>query len=739
MATTEHVALALEMCQMNDGQVTSARVVMPSWHSSASRGGAQRRFLNGRRNMRSARLLLLLLRLLPSLGPAPVATETATETTRLTGVFGSFVSPRFPAPYPDETRRRWELAVPVGFRVGLYFSHFHLESCDGCQCDHVKVEAGDGSKDGSGGVALLGLFCGGGGREAESESAPGAEALLSPADTLSVTFSSDFSNPEDFGGFVAHYHAVDVDECADGDEEEDAACDHLCHNYVGGFYCSCRRGYLLHADNRTCKAECGGRTFSQREGWLSSPHFPRPYPKSSHCSYLIRVAEGLRLRLRFDPAFDVEDHPEAACPYDYVKIETASGELGPFCGRGSPGLVSVDANAVVVVFHSDHWGNGNTGWRLTYTSEGHPPAAPDLRSGERRVGTPGPLSFPEASHAAAVDCGAPSAVDGARATFAGRDNSTRLGAVVRYVCDDARRQTGPEDGEYRCGPDGLWVHLTAGTRLPSCEPACGRPSQPLAARGKRVVGGRAAQAGNFPWQVLLSVEDSGRVPPERRFGSGALLSDAWVLSAAHVLSARRRGAVAVPVDPRHVKVLAGALDRRTEGGLSAARVLLHPNFRPADFDNDIALVRLAVKVELGAAVRPICLPSPQGDDPAAPPDTLGAVAGWGAAGPEGAPDLLRFARLPVVAQDECRGSYAAGGYNVTDNMFCAGFRQGGSDTCPGDSGGAFAVADPATGRWAALGLVSWAGPEECGARRVYGVYTRVDRYLDWIRRCQKAD
>ncbi|XP_077466854.1 mannan-binding lectin serine protease 1 isoform X2 [Stigmatopora argus] len=660
---------------------------------------------NGRRNMRSPCLLmLLLLRLLPSLGPAPTA--TATETTRLTGVFGSLASPRFPAPYPDDTPRRWELAVPVGFRVRLYFSHFDLEPCDSCQCDHVRVEAGDGS----GGVALLGLFCGG--REAESESAPGAEALLSPADALVVTFSSDFSNPEEFSGFVAHFHAVDVDECADGDVEEDAACDHLCHNYAGGFYCSCRRGYLLHADNRTCKAECGGRTFSERAGWLSSPHFPSPYPKSSHCSDFIRVPEGLKLRLRFDPAFDVEDHPEAVCPYDYVKIRTASGELGPFCGRRSPGLVPVDANAVVVVFHSDHLGE-NTGWRLTYTSE-------------------------EAPHAA-VDCGAPTAVDGARATFVGRDNSTRFGAVVRYVCDDARRQIGPGDGEYRCGPDGLWVHLTAGTQLPSCEPACGRPSRPLAARVKRVVGGRAAEAGNFPWQVLLSVEDSGRVPPERRFGSGALLSDAWVLSAAHVLSARRRGAVAVPVDPRHVKVLAGTLDRRTEGGVSAARVLLHPDFRPADFDNDIALVRLSVRVELGAAARPICLPPPQGDAPAAPPDTLGAVAGWGAAGTEGAPDLLRFARLPVVAQDECRASYAGGGYNVTDNMFCAGFRQGGRDTCPGDSGGAFAVPDPATGRWAALGLVSWAGPEECGARRVYGVYTRVDRYLDWIRRCQEAD
>ncbi|XP_057695061.1 mannan-binding lectin serine protease 1 isoform X1 [Corythoichthys intestinalis] len=716
-------------------------------------------------------LLLLLLLLLPLPGPTST-TRLSAPSARLTELFGSFRSPAFPAAYPDETRRRWDVAVPVGFRVRLYFSHFDLEPSDSCQCDYVKVEAEDGS---GGGASLLGVFCGG--RARDPESAPGEDALLSPANALSVTFSSDFSNEEEFGGFVAHYSAVDVDECA---EDEEAACDHLCHNYAGGFYCSCRRGYLLHGDNRTCKgqsAECHGAVYREPAGSLSSPDFPSPYPKSSDCSYVIRAPAGRKLRLRFDDAFDVEDHPEAACPYDYVEIQTATGELGPFCGRRSPGLIRIDADAVVVSFHSDHLGE-NTGWRMTYTSEetgsvctpptnvtASPPASRFSSGDVVRVRcSPGSEFVKDGERVAGgelelrcrrdgtwdtalpvcqtVDCGTPPNVDGARAAFGDRHNSTRFGAVVRYVCDDAYRQIRPEDGEYFCGPDGLWVNRAAGAELPTCEPACGRPSRPLAARAKRVVGGRAAEPGNFPWQVLLSVEDSSRVPSERRFGSGALLSDAWVLSAAHVLSSRRRRVGAVPVDPRHVKVLAGVVDKREAGGLSVTRVVLHPDFRPSDFDNDIALVRLSVRVALAAAVRPICLPPPQqGDAPAAPPDTLGAVAGWGASGTAAASDLLRFARLPVVPQDECRASYAArpgGGYNVTDNMFCAGFYEGGRDTCPGDSGGAFAVPDPVTGRWAALGLVSWAGPEECGARRVYGVYTRVDRYLEWIRRCQNA-
>lgn len=43
-----------------------------------------------------------------------------------------------------------------------------------------------------------------------------------------------------------------MDECQEKSDEE-LACDHYCHNYIGGYYCSCRFGYILHSDNRTCK------------------------------------------------------------------------------------------------------------------------------------------------------------------------------------------------------------------------------------------------------------------------------------------------------------------------------------------------------------------------------------------------------------------------------------------------------------------------------------------------------
>lgn len=68
------------------------------------------------------------------------------------------------------------------------------------------------------------------------------------------------------------------------------------------------------------------------------------------------------------------------------------------------------------------------------------------------------------------------------------------------------------------------------------------------------MGGRGAGPGLFPWQVLLSVEDRSRIPEDHWFGSGALLTPRWVLTAAHVLLSQRRDASVVPVAPQHVQV-----------------------------------------------------------------------------------------------------------------------------------------------------------------------------------------
>uniref|UniRef100_A0A8C2WUP2 MBL associated serine protease 1 n=1 Tax=Cyclopterus lumpus TaxID=8103 RepID=A0A8C2WUP2_CYCLU len=674
-------------------------------------------------------------------------------------MFGTLTSPLFPSSYPRDTQLRWNISVPDGFRVKLYFSHFDLEPSYLCEYDAVQVEA-EGE--------VLALFCGR--EETDTEAVPAQQIIISPRNSLGLLFSSDFSNEERYSGFMAHYSAVDVDECSER-KDEDLLCDHVCHNYIGGHYCSCRHGYLLHSDNRTCAVECSEGVFRERSGVLSSVDFPSPYPKSSECSYRIEVDPGFRILLRFDPRFDVEDHPDVSCPYDHVKITAGSSEFGPFCGDRPPGDLQTDSNNVTISFHSDNSGE-HLGWRITYTSTGR-----YTPSTTHRILVPSSLlilpskscwvilrpSVPLPSHSqligrlsfTVVDCGSPKSVAMAELVFGINGNSTQFGSTVHYVCrEDSLQLT---NSLYSCGPSGEWVNSESGTRLPSCLPACGRPSRSLPPQVKRIVGGRHAEPGLFPWQVLLSVEDLSRVPEDRWFGSGALLSQSWVLTAAHVLRSQRRDTTVVPVVPEHVKVFLGlhdAADKRLATNRSVEKIFLHPNFQPDNYNNDIALLRLEEQVEFTEFIRPVCLPPPKNqDDPPSPlPNTLGLVAGWGisnfnttssssdpsklTADPEMTSDLLQYVKLPVVSQDECEGSYASRSvsYNITDNMFCAGFLEGGKDTCLGDSGGAFVMQDGVSRRWVVFGLVSWAGPEDCGSQRVYGVYTRVANYVEWIQK-----
>ncbi|MBF0302854.1 MAG: serine protease, partial [Desulfamplus sp.] len=91
------------------------------------------------------------------------------------------------------------------------------------------------------------------------------------------------------------------------------------------------------------------------------------------------------------------------------------------------------------------------------------------------------------------------------------------------------------------------------------------------------------------------------------------------------------------------------------------------------------------------------------------------------------PAQLQEVDLPLVFNDECAAVFEEG--EITDNMLCAGFAEGGKDACFGDSGGPLVV-PYAKGGYNLIGIVSWG--YGCAQPNSYGVYTRVSKMRDWI-------
>ncbi|MCL4124650.1 UNVERIFIED_CONTAM: hypothetical protein GTU68_044341, partial [Idotea baltica] len=96
--------------------------------------------------------------------------------------------------------------------------------------------------------------------------------------------------------------------------------------------------------------------------------------------------------------------------------------------------------------------------------------------------------------------------------------------------------------------------------------------------------------------------------------------------------------------------------------------------------------------------------------------------GWGTihfGGPVS--NVLQEVVIPVWNQAECVAAYKEN--NVTDTMMCAGLK--------GDSGGPYLTQIFPDTKWYIAGVVSWG--IECASPNRPGVYTRVNKYLDWIK------
>lgn len=231
----------------------------------------------------------------------------------------------------------------------------------------------------------------------------------------------------------------------------------------------------------------------------------------------------------------------------------------------------------------------------------------------------------------------------------------------------------------------------------------------------RIVGGSSLTSHAYPWLLKIYVNIDGST-----YSCGASLIDSeWVLTAAHCIESSSGSAVSGSA----VTVWYGSHIESNMLSASVSNVYMHEDYSSYTQDNDIALLKLSQPLTSVTTISPVEDGSSLNDA-----GVLATVAGWGTTSEGGSSTTVaNEVDVPVVSNTVCNSWESYNG-QITDNMLCAGYEEGGKDACQGDSGGPLFV--ESSGEYRQIGIVSWG--RGCARAGYYGVYTDVERYEDWI-------
>ncbi|KAK7886898.1 hypothetical protein WMY93_026519 [Mugilogobius chulae] len=586
-------------------------------------------------------------------------------------LLGWVESPGYPKGYPSYASLNWSRCAPKGHVLSIQLIHLDLEDSHECENDAVQVFSNGN---------LISLLCGKRSYE-ELQTAVNPQLWSVSGGCLSLHFHSDFSNHHRHSGFRGFYTLQDYDEC----EDLDVRCTQFCHNFIGGYYCSCNHGYHLDTDNHTCTVSCAEDLSGQTEGSVSSPSWPGLYPENSHCVHSLSVDPKLQLQLTFSKAFDVEQSPDGDC-LDSLRIETHSGTLGPFCGSTPPASpLRTHSHQIKIHFETDGYG-ANHGFS---------------RSNKVCLPTISPLSS-LTPHKAEYSPGEKVTVTCDTGHYVSMpDRKQKIGKEYETTCQstgDWKPQyiCQPPDlyksqitfncsssyyylkgkDTYTCGTDGEWISSDNDIELPKCIAVCGKTQKSSVSTGK-ILGGEDAELGQIPWYLLIK---------RPRRGGASLINDRWAVTAAHVVEGFENSPL----------LWLGSIVNGSSNqyvSLQSEKIIIHPNYikglaadRRTNFDNDIALIRFSSRVELGPNISPICLSENSRE---VQEGNVGTIAGFGVESTKkrAVSRILQHAPINVISEQRCRDTPRNGAMRYTSNMFCAGAE--GKDSCEKDSGGPF--------------------------------------------------
>ncbi|XP_023287914.1 trypsin-1-like [Orussus abietinus] len=258
------------------------------------------------------------------------------------------------------------------------------------------------------------------------------------------------------------------------------------------------------------------------------------------------------------------------------------------------------------------------------------------------------------------------------------------------------------------------VVVTTQTPEPENPQKCQTCKCGLTNKNNRIVGGVETLEIQYPWMTALMYRG-------RFYCGGSLISSRYVLTAAHCVEGFQKSLITIRLlehnrNTSHSRVME----------YKVQEVIRHGAYSTVNYNNDIALLKIAEDLKFSGPLRPVCLPE-RGKTFSG---EMAIVTGWGALEEGGVgSSTLQEVTVPILSNAECRATkYPA--RRITDNMLCAGFTEGSKDSCQGDSGGPLHVVNETVHHIA--GVVSWG--EGCAQPNYPGVYSRVNRFLSWIER-----